>query len=710
VWKAAFMELGGVRAERNEEFDSWVRRRMSEIQGERKKNERGDLNDPISTVEIEEAWKKLKKAKATGYDAIANEELKVGGDSMVEALFVLCNSIFEREQCPRDWRKGLISLIHKQGDARLPSNYRGITLLSCVYKLFTTILTTRVTNLMEGDAATKPLLDDAQGGFRKGRSCIDSVFALTELTRVRRKAGLPTYVAMLDIQKAYDRVYRDALWVQLWEIGIKGKLWRVITDIYKEIECAVLVNGEQSEWFANLVGLRQGCVMSPILFAIFIDSLAKRIRVQNLGVQVDENRIGAFLIADDLALIASSASELQEMLDLIGNCSKELRFNFNNDKSGIMIFGTQSGGKWSLAGKDIPVVDSYKYLGVIVDGLLAWKLHKERTLAKAKQSSNQVFGILRRTDCMSARAAVQVYKALVLPVLEYGAEVWGNCEWEDAELLQRSVARRILGAKQSTSIAFLMGELGWWPLSARRDLLRLRFWWKLVNMQNSRGVKLVYLYCRRKFKESFVSGKDLSKLKKHSMKWCEYTFSLLLELGLDQRWWTEQLGTEKEWNATIFRKIHEREEKRWKTTMDGNVKLELYRQVKTTLSFEQYLVDERSREGRVEFSRFRSGSNNLRIDKGREDGLVREKRLCLLCMLSVEDVQHVMLDCPAYAYERRLLWDAIERAIGTRMEGLSRNRKMTLMFDTRAQQFNVLYQPVRSFLMGVRKMRARTSV
>ena len=95
-----------------------------------------------------------------------------------------------------------------------------------------------------------------------------------------------------------------------WEIGIKGKLWRVITDIYKEIECAVLVNGEQSDWFANLVGLRQGCVMSPILFAIFIDMMAKRIREHNLGVQVDENRIGAFLIADDLALIASSADEL----------------------------------------------------------------------------------------------------------------------------------------------------------------------------------------------------------------------------------------------------------------------------------------------------------------------------------------------------------------------------------------------------------------
>ena len=82
---------------------------------------------------------------------------------------------------------------------------------------FSVILTARVTNAMEEGEMGQPVLDDAQGGFGKGRSCIDSLFALTELIRVRRKAKLPTYVAMLDIQKAYDRVSREALWVKMWE-------------------------------------------------------------------------------------------------------------------------------------------------------------------------------------------------------------------------------------------------------------------------------------------------------------------------------------------------------------------------------------------------------------------------------------------------------------------------------------------------------------
>jgi hypothetical protein len=704
--------LGGLREEKNEEFDGWIARKMNEIRNQKRDEEieRTEMNSPISTVEMEEAIKKLKKEKATGFDGVANDELKIDGVNMVEALCVLCNCIFDQERSPSDWRKGIITLIHKQGDVRLPANYRGITLLSCVYKLFATILTARVARATEEGELGTPVLDDAQGGFRKGRSCIDSVFALTELVRVRRKAKLPTYVAMLDIQKAYDRVYREALWVKMWEIGIRGRMWRMITDIYKAVKCAIVVDGEQSEWFENLVGLRQGCVLSPILFAIFIDSMARSIRERNLGVEVMATRIGALLIADDLALVASSAAQLQEMLDVVSQCSKELRFSFNNDKSGVMIFGKSEVRTWSLDGKDLNIVESYKYLGIMLDGLLAWKPHKQRILAKATQTANQVFGVLRRTDSMSARAAIQLHKALVLPVLEYGAEIWGNCEWEEAEKLQRSVARRILGSKQGTSNAFLMGELGWWPLSARRDMLRLRFWWKLVNMPQTRGVRQVYEYCREKFRLSFSAGRRLRKLKKSAMNWCEYTFSLLKELGMESLWWTEKLDGAKKWNTRVYSMIQQREERRWKQAMASNVKLELYRQVKQKLKLELYLLDERSRPGRVEFGRYRSGSCSLRIDKGREEGLGREQRLCKLCSFGIEDVAHVMMVCPAYEYDRGVLWSKIEQACGIHLPTCTQKQQMDVFFNTAAVTFGTTYQHVRKFLMSVRRMRALVNI
>ena len=304
---------------------------------------------------------------------------------------------------------------------------------------------------------------------------------------------------------------------------------------------------------------------------------------------------------------------------------------------------------------------------------------------------------------MSARAAIQLYKAMVLPVLEYGAEIWGNCTWEEAEKLQRSAARRILGAKQGTSNAFLVGELGWWPLSARRDMLRLRFWWKLVNMPQARGVRQVYDYCRQKFRLSFSAGKKLAKLQKHSMNWCEYTYSLLKELNMEVLWWTEKLEGFKKWNTLVYSKIQQREEGRWKESMANNVKLEIYRQVKHKLKLELYLLDERSRPGRIEFGRYRSGSC-------REEGLIREQRVCKLCGVGVEDVSHVMARCPAYDYDRRVLFRNIELSCGIKMMECTEEQQMNTFFNTESGTFGATYQHVRKFLMGVRRMRALANI
>jgi hypothetical protein len=311
---------------------------------------------------------------------------------------------------------------------------------------------------------------------------------------------------------------------------------------------------------------------------------------------------------------------------------------------------------------------------------------------------------------MSARAAIQLYKAMIVPVLEYGGEIWGNCEWEEAEKLQRAVARRILGAKQGTSNAFLTGELGWWPLSARRDMLRLRFWWKLVNMPPTRGVRQVYDYCREKFRLSFSAGRRLGKLKKVAMNWCEYTFTLLKELSMETVWWTENLEGSKKWNARVYSKIQEREERRWKQTMANNVKLELYRQVKQKLKLESYVLDERSRLGRIEFGRYRSGSCSLRIDQGREEGLGREQRVCKLCGFGIEDVPHVMMVCPAYDYERGVLWNNIEKACGINLLVYTKKQQMDLFFNTENETFGVTSQHMRKFLMGVMRMRALANI
>ena len=123
---------------------------------------------------------------------------------------------------------------------------------------------------------------DEQAGFRKGRSIADQLFILIETIRSRRPE--PTYVAFLDVAKAYDKVYRNGLWYKLWKLGLKGKFWRILKNIYRKVESSVLLGTRRTPWFIIELGLRQGCILSPILFLLFINDLRDAVNNLNKGV------------------------------------------------------------------------------------------------------------------------------------------------------------------------------------------------------------------------------------------------------------------------------------------------------------------------------------------------------------------------------------------------------------------------------------------
>ena len=112
----------------------------------------------------------------------------------------------------------------------------------------------------------------------------------------------PTYCCFLDIKKAYDTLFRDGLWKRLLDIGINGKLWRIIRNIYQRVESCILLNDDSTDWFEVVGGVRQGCILSPILFLIFIDGLARAILASGVGPEMAGQLINLLLFADDVAL------------------------------------------------------------------------------------------------------------------------------------------------------------------------------------------------------------------------------------------------------------------------------------------------------------------------------------------------------------------------------------------------------------------------
>jgi hypothetical protein len=111
-------------------------------------------------------------------------------------------------------------------------------------------------------------------------------------------------------------VFRAGLW-EIADVGVKGKLWRVLRSIYESAESCVMINGHVTDWFQIHTGVRQGCVLSPLLYALFINDLVKELNALNRGVEIEEGgkKLSALLYADDIVLLAENKKDLQRMLD-----------------------------------------------------------------------------------------------------------------------------------------------------------------------------------------------------------------------------------------------------------------------------------------------------------------------------------------------------------------------------------------------------------
>ena len=285
--------------------------------------EKADMN--VSVNEVLKAVCKLKDGKASGVDEIKAEYLKSGGYVCAEWLVRLLNECLRTGRVPSEWKIGCIVPLYKgKGDPLECKNNRGISLLSVPGKLYGRILIDRVVENSEGQ------IGEEQSGFRKGRSCSDQIFVLRQLCEKMKEKGKKVWIAFMDLEKAYDRVDREALWQVLRIYGIGGRVLRGIMSFYVEGKACVRVGGELSESFEVKMGLRQGCVMSPWLFNVFMDGVVREVyaRVNGMGVKMRVNGesewiLSQLLFADDTALVAESAEQLQCLVRELEECVNE---------------------------------------------------------------------------------------------------------------------------------------------------------------------------------------------------------------------------------------------------------------------------------------------------------------------------------------------------------------------------------------------------
>ena len=223
----------------------------------------------------------------------------------------MCQQIWKTKNWPSQWIKSLIIQIPKKDDSRKCSNYRTLSLIPHASKILLRILL----NHLNPQAETIPA--EEQAGFRKSRSTIGQILNCRLLMEKHLENRKDVYHNFIDFKKGFDRVWHEGLWQSMRNFGITNEIIEIIESLYANSTNAVLINNVTGNFFDTTVGVRQGCLLSPVLFNIFLEQIMiNTLHEHTSTISIGERNISNLRFADDIDLIAGSNTELQVLTNL----------------------------------------------------------------------------------------------------------------------------------------------------------------------------------------------------------------------------------------------------------------------------------------------------------------------------------------------------------------------------------------------------------
>jgi len=431
------------------------------------------LNDNFCLHELRRAIRETKKQSAPGDDKICYEFLQNLPKCSVKALLKLYNRIWLNGEFPQNWRHAIVTPVLKYGkDPTKVSSYRPISLTSTIGKILERLVTNRLSYFVEKNN----LLTNVQTGFRKGRSTIDHLIRLQDTINKYNHNNGYTLAVFIDFQSAYDMMWRNGLLIKLRKMGIKGNVFTYIKNFLSNRTIQVRIGNEMSATYTLEEGTPQGSVISSLLFLIYINDLADKIKETETTLYADDS--GLFSSGRDLNVLIR---KMQNSLNKLADWCEMNGFKISVDKTVAVLFTHRI----DKLPQTLKINDEYvkidnraKFLGLIFDSKLNWNEHIDYVTKKCQKRINLMRALCGSKWGASKNCLMTYFRAMIRSILDYGSIALDSMTEQNKQKLdtiQSQCLRIACGAARGTSTAALQVETGELPLALRRQQHELQY-------------------------------------------------------------------------------------------------------------------------------------------------------------------------------------------------------------------------------------------
>ena len=390
------------------------------------------LDDPITPQEVSDQIKRLKGNKACGPDGIPPGVLKLLPDAWIVYITTVFNCIFMAGSFPSSWATAKLFTVFKGGSRSLVTNYRGISVVNSMVKLYDMVLCDRLNRWF------KPFRE--QAGSQTGRGCLEHVVSLRLLMQVATKKKLRLYITFVDFAKAYDRVRRNMLFSILKRLGCGMIMLFAIIAMYRVTHSAI-----GTALITASIGVRQGAPSSCLLFVLYVNDLIRLIK-QNCGVDGFLQWLHVLVLMDDTVILPTSRAGMIQKITLLNKFCVSHGMDLNVRKTKFMVLNAEEDDKQPLIvdGVIVEHCSQYVYLGspFTCDGSTssAIKVHAHRVTCHVLK----FIEFLSKNNDMSFYVKKRVFNCALLSSIMYGCESWLNGDIKPVKKLYMWCIKRLL--------------------------------------------------------------------------------------------------------------------------------------------------------------------------------------------------------------------------------------------------------------------------